>query len=178
MDRLFCNASMRRALCWGALGMMSLVIGSGSVVSPDDRDPLPDSRNDAVRRRSTRRRPKAGNRWSRARMARPGPDRHGVASPLAADEGAQEGKIPVSSLLQIFSRRRLLMYPIALCHSSDRLLFERHQLPPSGRVIPRRSSNASSNSWNNSRSIAMRRLSCVASNPSPIAQIFSAALRR
>ncbi len=98
-------------------------------------------------------------------------------TPAVAEETTEQ--IPVRSLLQIFSDGGWMMYPIALCSfvvtvfSMERLLFLR-----GGRVIPRPFVRRLIEMLEQQQIDRDEAIELCQKNPSPIAEIISAAIRR
>ena len=105
------------------------------------------------------------------------------ASPVAASassaDGAAQGKVPVRNLLQIFHDGGLLMYPIALCSFVMMVFaFERLIYLRTGRVIPRPFIKRILEQLEQQQLDRDEALELCTRNPSPISQIFTAALKR
>ncbi len=103
------------------------------------------------------------------------------ASALAdsAADSAAEGRIPMRNLLQIFYDGGLLMYPIALCSFVMMVFFfERLIFLRPGRVIPRPFVKRLIEQLEQQQIDRDEAIDLCSRNPSPIAQIFAAALKR
>lgn len=100
-----------------------------------------------------------------------------VASSTA--DSAAEGRIPIRNLLQIFYDGGLLMYPIAFCSFITMVFFfERLIFLRQGRVIPRPFVKRLIEQLEQQQIDRDEAIDLCTRNPSPIAQIFSAALKR
>jgi biopolymer transport protein ExbB len=92
---------------------------------------------------------------------------------------SEQGKIPVRSLLQIFSEGGLLMYPIALCSFVMTVFcFERLVYLRPGRVIPRPFVKRLIEQLEQQQMDRDEAIELCAKNPSPMATICTAALKR
>jgi len=102
----------------------------------------------------------------------------GVATAPTADSAA-EGRIPIRNLLQIFHDGGLLMYPIAFCSFITMVFFfERLIFLRQGRVIPRPFVKRLIEQLEQQQIDRDEAIDLCTRNPSPIAQIFAAALKR
>jgi biopolymer transport protein ExbB len=100
-----------------------------------------------------------------------------LSSPESTDEAA--GKAPVRSLLQIFHDGGWMMYPIALCSFVLTVfVFERVIYLRGGRVIPRPFVRRLIEMLEQQQIDREEALELCQKNPSPIAEIISAAIRR
>ncbi len=101
-----------------------------------------------------------------------------TSSSSSADSAA-EGRIPMRNLLQIFHDGGLLMYPIALCSFVMMVFFfERLIILRPGRVIPRPFVKRLIEQLEQQQIDRDEAIELCSRNPSPIAQIFAAALKR
>ena len=92
---------------------------------------------------------------------------------------SEQGKIPVRSLLQMFSEGGLLMYPIALCSFVMTVFcFERLVYLRPGRVIPRPFVKRLIEQLEQQQMDRDEAIELCAKNPSPMATICAAALKR
>ncbi len=95
------------------------------------------------------------------------------------NDKSEQGKIPVRSLLQMFSEGGLLMYPIALCSFVMTVFFfERLIYLRPGRVIPRPFVKRLIEQLEQQQMDRDEAIELCAKNPSPIATICAAALKR
>ena len=102
----------------------------------------------------------------------------GAPASSTADSAA-EGRIPIRNLLQIFYDGGLLMYPIAFCSFISMVFFfERLIFLRQGRVIPRPFVKRLIEQLEQQQIDRDEAIDLCTKNPSPIAQIFSAALKR
>jgi biopolymer transport protein ExbB len=102
----------------------------------------------------------------------------GPSTATSADSAA-EGRIPMRNLLQIFHDGGLLMYPIALCSFIMMVFFfERLIFLRPGRVIPRPFVKRLIEQLEQQQIDRDEAIELCSRNPSPIAQIFTAALKR
>ncbi len=100
------------------------------------------------------------------------------ATGSSADPKA-EGKIPLRSLLQMFNDGGLLMYPIALCSFVMTVFFfERLIYLRAGRVIPKPFVKRFIEQLEQQQMDREEAIELCNKNPSPIAQIFAAAMKR
>jgi biopolymer transport protein ExbB len=103
----------------------------------------------------------------------------GANSSATDDDKSEQGKIPVRSLLQMFSEGGLLMYPIALCSFVMTVFFfERLIYLRPGRVIPRPFVKRLIEQLEQQQMDRDEAIDLCAKNPSPIATICAAALKR
>ena len=128
-------------------------------------------------------RPPSSTDWQPA-----GPDARMAANPMMAQgttpkstaaDSAAAGRIPIRNLLQIFHDGGLLMYPIALCSFVMMVFFfERLIFLRPGRVIPRPFVKRLIEQLEQQQIDRDEAVDLCSKNPSPIAQIFIAALKR
>jgi len=103
----------------------------------------------------------------------------GGSSDSKVAEVNEQGKIPVRSLLQMFSEGGLLMYPIALCSFVMTVFFfERLLYLRSGRVIPRPFVTRLIEQLEQQQMDRDEAIDLCSKNPSPIATICASALKR
>jgi len=103
----------------------------------------------------------------------------GTSSTSSSADSAAEGRIPMRNLLQIFHDGGLLMYPISLCSFVMMVFFfERLIFLRPGRVIPRPFVKRLIEQLEQQQIDRDEAIDLCSRNPSPIAQIFAAALKR
>jgi len=130
--------------------------------------------------------PQMGTGWSSGPDARIAANTNSTSSslsnpsaPASAADSAAEGKIPIRSLLQIFHDGGLIMYPIALCSFITMVFFfERLIFLRQGRVIPRPFVKRVIEQLEQQQIDRDEAIELCSRNPSPIAQVFIAALKR
>ncbi|MFN7874989.1 MAG: MotA/TolQ/ExbB proton channel family protein [Pirellula sp.] len=103
----------------------------------------------------------------------------GNATPSAGETATEEGKIPVRNLLQIFHDGGIMMYPIAICSFVLTVFsFERLINLRTGRVIPRPFVKRLIEQLQQQQIDREEALELCERNPSAIASILAAALKR